>query len=112
MLDSYIRKASKYMVKAKAEADKSQDTEEIRTYLVNTFHMIRTAAVLVHPFAPRGTEMLYEYLQLPENVDLWSWENIFKGFSELLPDEEAHKLKFLEPKVDFFKRHPSQFAEK
>lgn len=112
VLDSYIRKASKYMVKAKAEADKSQDTEEIRTYLVNTFHMIRTAAVLVHPFAPRGTEMLYEYLQLPEAVDFWSWDNIFKGFSELLPDEDAHKLKFLEPKVDFFKRHPSQFAEK
>ncbi len=22
-----------------------------------------------------------------------------------------HKLKFLEPRVDFFKRHPSQFAQ-
>ena len=110
VLDSYIRKASKYMAKAKAEADKSEDEALRKKYLINTFHMIRTAAVLLHPLAPVGTEMVLDYLNCGE--DFWSWDNIFATFADILPGETSHKLKFLEPKVDFFKRHPSQFAQK
>ena len=106
VLDSYIRKASKYMAKAKNEADKSEDDSARRQYLIDTFHMIKTAAVLLHPLAPRGTEMIRDYMNLDES--LWSWDNIFGTLSEML-GTEGHKLKFLEPKVDFFTRHPSQF---
>ncbi|MGN0638023.1 MAG: methionine--tRNA ligase, partial [Huintestinicola sp.] len=106
VLDSYIRKASKYMSKAKNEADKSDDDTARRQYLIDTFHMIKTAAVLLHPLAPRGTEMIRDYMNLDES--LWSWDNIFSTLSEIL-GTEGHKLKFLEPKVDFFTRHPSQF---
>ncbi len=109
VLDSLIRQASKYMSKAKAAADKSGDTAEIKQYLVDTFRYIRTAAVLLHPFVPSGTEMLLDYLGMDESF--WSWDSIFKGFEELLPGEEMHKLKFLEPRVDFFRRHPSQFTQ-
>ena len=106
VLDSYIRKASKYMAKAKNEADKSDDDSARRQYLIDTFHMIKTAAVLLHPLAPRGTEMVRDYMNLDES--LWSWDNIFGTLSEML-GTDSHKLKFLEPKVDFFTRHPSQF---
>lgn len=109
VLDSYIRKASKYMAKAKAEADSSDDESVRRQFLINMFRIIRTAAVIVHPFAPKGTEMLYDYLCLDEKINFWSWDNIFFGFEKLLEGETSHKLKFLEPRVDFFARHKSQF---
>ena len=108
VLDSYIRKASKYMAKAKAEADKADDNELRRKWLVNVFHMIKTAAVLLHPIAPDGTEMVRDYMNLGD--ELWNWEHIFDTLSDtLLKGESEHELKFLEPRVDFFKRHESQF---
>ncbi|MCM1023755.1 MAG: class I tRNA ligase family protein [Prevotella sp.] len=111
VLDSYIRKASKYMAKAKAEADKADDNELRRKWLVNVFHMIKTAAVLLHPIAPFGTEMVREYLAVGE--DIWNWDYIFDPMSEnILAGEAEHELKFLEPRVDFFKRHESQFDAK
>ncbi len=111
VLDSYIRKASKYMAKAKAEADKADDNELRRKWLVNVFHMIKTAAVLLHPIAPFGTEMVREYLDVGN--DIWNWDNIFNPMADnILSGETEHKLKFLEPRMDFFKRHESQFEQK
>lgn len=108
VLDSYIRKASKYMAKAKAEADKADDNELRKKWLVNVFHMIKTAAVLLHPIAPVGTEMVRDYLNIGE--EMWNWDFIFDSLSDnILKGETEHEIKFLEPRVDFFKRHESQF---
>ncbi|MCM1328734.1 MAG: class I tRNA ligase family protein [Ruminococcus sp.] len=108
VLDSYIRKASKYMAKAKAEADKADDNELRRKWLTNVFHMIKTAAVLLHPIAPAGTEMVREYLNI--GGEMWNWDCIFDPLGEnILKGETSHEIKFLEPRVDFFKRHESQF---
>lgn len=107
VLDSYIRKASKYMAKNFGDADKNEDNELRRKTLINVFHMIRTAAVLLHPMAPKGTEMILEYLQLDKSF--WSWDKIFDTIGSFTEGKD-HKLKFLEPRVDFFTRHPSQFA--
>lgn len=107
VLDSYIRKASKYMAKNLGDADKNNDDELRRRTLVQLFHMIRTAAVLLHPMAPQGTEMILEYLQLDKSF--WSWDKIFDTISDFTGGKD-HKLKFLEPRVDFFTKHPSQFA--
>ena len=108
VLDSYIRKASKYMAKAKAEADKADDNELRKKWLVNVFHMIKTAAVLLHPIAPIGTEMVRDYLNIGEEI--WNWDCIFDGLADnILKGETEHEIKFLEPRVDFFKRHESQF---
>lgn len=107
VLDSYIRKASKYMAKNFGDADKNEDSELRRKTLINVFHMIRTAAVLLHPMAPKGTEMILEYLQLDKSF--WSWDKIFDTIASFTNGKD-HKLKFLEPRVDFFTRHPSQFA--
>ncbi|MBE6841301.1 MAG: methionine--tRNA ligase [Ruminococcus sp.] len=108
VLDTYIRKASKYMVKNLGDADKTENDELRRKTLVNVFHIIRTAAVLLHPMAPNGTEMILEYLGLDESF--WSWDRIFDTIADFTGGKE-YKLKFLEPRVDFFKRHPSQFAQ-
>ncbi len=105
VLDSYIRKASKYMAKALGDADKADDNELRRTALINVFHTIRTAAVLLHPMAPKGTEMVLEYLQLGE--DFWSWDKIFDTMADFTNGND-HKLKFLEPRVDCFTRPRSQ----
>lgn len=110
VLDSYIRKASKYMSKAKAEADKADDSELRKKWLVNVFHMIKTAAVLLHPIAPQGTEMVREYLNIGD--EMWNWDNIFDSLGDtVLKGKTAHEIKFLEPRTDFFKRHESQFEK-
>lgn len=108
VLDSYIRKMSKYMAKALGDADKADDNEQRRHALIQAFHMIRTAAVLLHPMAPKGTEMILEYLQLDRSF--WSWDRIFDSIAAFTDGKDS-KLKFLEPRVDFFTKHESQLGE-
>ena len=106
-VDAEIRKASKYMAKAKADADKADDNELRRKWMINVFHMIKTAAVLLHPIVPKGTEVVREYLCVDET--LWSWDRIFDTFASTLGGVTEHDIKFLEPRTDFFTRHESQF---
>lgn len=98
LMDEYIRNANKYWAKYIAEADKADDNELRMKVLRNAFHMVRVAAVLMHPVAPSGCEMLREYLGFGK--DFWSWDRIFDTLNDFA--EEGHKLKFLEPRVDFF----------
>ena len=66
-------------------------------------------AVLVHPIAPQGCEMFREYLNLGE--ELWNWDLILEPISAYVKDVEKHELRFLEPRVDFFKKHERQLEE-
>ncbi len=104
VLDSYIRSGSKYMSRALNGEGKSP--EEMKQALANVFHIVRTAAVLLHPMAPFGTEKLREYLCVDERI--WSWETVFEPLTYFVG--EGHKLKFLPPRTDFFTRHESQFS--
>lgn len=99
LMDAYIRNANKYWAKYIAEADKSGDNELRMKVLRNAFHMVRVAAVLMHPVAPKGCEMLREYLGFGK--DFWTWDRIFDTLNDFCGGEE-HELKFLEPRVDFF----------
>lgn len=99
LMDAYIRNANKYWAKYIAEADKADDNELRMKVLRNAFHMVRVAAVLMHPVAPKGCEMLREYLGFGK--DFWSWDRIFDTLNDFCGGEE-HELKFLEPRVDFF----------
>ena len=99
LMDAYIRNANKYWAKYIAEADKSDDNELRMKVLRNAFHMVRVAAVLMHPVAPKGCEMLREYLGFGK--DFWTWDRIFDTLNDFCGGEE-HELKFLEPRVDFF----------
>ncbi|MDC7220108.1 MAG: class I tRNA ligase family protein [Spirochaetales bacterium] len=104
ILDKYIRSVSKYWAK---NVKNDMEAEEITPVLVNVFHMVRTAILLLHPIAPEGTEMVREYLQA--NEDFFKWDNCFETIYHFVENPEDHELKFLEPRVDFFKKHSSQF---
>jgi len=78
----------------------------LRQALIDAFHRVRTAALMLHPIAPFGTEMIREYLGFDETF--WSWERAFNTVYAFMKDPGQHKLRFLEPRVDFFPKHPSQ----
>ena len=104
VLDKYIRSVSKYWAK---NVKNEMEAEEIGPILVNVFHMVRTAVLLLHPIAPEGTEMVREYLGASE--DFFNWDYCFEPVYRFVENGEDHRLKFLEPRVDFFPKHPSQF---
>ena len=106
LMDEYIRSANKYWSKNISAADAADDNEMRRKVLVNAFHMLKTATMLMHPIAPQGCEMLREYLNFGK--DFWSWDNIFKTCAELCGDESEHEIKFLEPRIDFFPMYRSE----
>ena len=106
LMDTYIRNINKFWSKNIKEAEDNNDDDLRMQVLADAFHMVRTAAVLMHPIAPEGTEMIREYLRLGE--EFWSWERIFEPVYSFMENPEEHRLKFLEPRVDFFKKHPSQ----
>ncbi len=54
-----------------------------------------------------GCEMVREYLGV--DARLWQWEYIFEPLAFFAGPN--HKIRFLEPRVDFFKKHPSQFDQ-
>lgn len=100
LMDEYIRNANKYWAKNIGEADKADNNDLRRQVLIDAFHMVRTAVSLMHPIAPKGCEMLREYLGFDESF--WSWDKIFDTFEYMCQGEAEHEIKFLEPRVDFF----------
>lgn len=109
LMDTYIRNINKLWSKNMKLAEESGETAQIAQVLIDGFHMVRTAAVLMHPIAPEGTEMIREYLQMDESF--WSWERIFEPVYAFMEDPQEHPLRFLEPRIDFFKKHPSQIKQ-
>ena len=100
LMDTYIRDANKFW--AKNIKDAEADTEKRNQVLIDTLHMVKTAMVLMHPVAPKGTELLCEYLGFGK--DIWNWEHVFETLTDLAKanGETEHRLKFLEPRFDFF----------
>ncbi len=106
LMDAYLRDANKNWAAETKRADAEND-EGIRSQiLADSFHVVRVAATLLHPFAPEGTEMVREYLGVDER--LWDWAYIFEPLSAFMGD--GHAFRFLEPRVDFFRKHPSQLG--
>ncbi len=108
LLDTFIRAINKRWADAMRRADTEGDDELRRQTLIDAFHSVRVALTLVHPIAPEGTEMARDYLNVDER--LWNWEHIFAPLPFFFADGAAHRFRFLEPRVDFFRRHPSQLA--
>jgi methionyl-tRNA synthetase len=109
LMDTFIRNINKYWSKNMRDAENNNNEELRRQTLVDTFHMVRAATVLMHPIAPEGTEMILEYLNLDESF--WNWDRIFDTIYTFIRNPQEHRLKFLEPRVDFFKKHPSQIMQ-
>jgi hypothetical protein len=53
--------------------------------------------------------MILEYLNLGK--EFWNWERIFEPIYSFMDNPQEHKLKFLEPRVDFFKKHATQIEQ-
>jgi len=112
LLDAYIRKINKDWARDMRKADADDDDALRGRVLSDTLHLLRTAAVLVHPVAPEGAEMIAEYL-LPDGDPgaFFSWDNIFLTLKELSGSPEPLTFKYLEQRTDFFKKHPTQLAD-
>lgn len=106
ILDDYIRKMNKYWANNMKAAEAGEDNTLRKQVLIDAFHAVRTAITLIHPIAPGSCEMVREYLNV--NEKLWSWDYIFEPIYTFMEDKSTHKLKYLEPRVDFFKKHESQ----
>lgn len=106
VLDNYIRKINKYWASNMKIAESTNNNQLREQVLIDAFHAVRTATTLIHPIAPSSCEMVREYLKV--NEKLWSWNYIFEPIYSFIEDVAAHKLKYLEPRVDFYKKHESQ----
>ena len=106
VLDSFIREINKHWVNNIKIAEKEENDALRRQILIDCFYGIKVIATLLHPIAPVGCEMVREYLNVDER--LWSWDYILEPLTELM--DENHEFKFLEPKVDFFKKLDCQFG--
>ncbi|MBF0359404.1 MAG: class I tRNA ligase family protein [Oligoflexia bacterium] len=111
IVDNYSRNINKFWTQYFLPGQPiSKDNPEQRQALIDAFHMVRVAMLLLHPIAPNGTEMVRDYLNLGDNF--WSWDDryLFATIYDLMSDDPlSHKIKTLEPRVDFFPKHPTQF---
>jgi methionyl-tRNA synthetase len=109
VLDNYVRNINKYWTRSMKRDAPGAPAEADGQTLIDAFHMVRVATVLMHPVAPEGTEMIREYLRLGE--EFWSWDRIFDTLDSFMQDPERHELKLLPPRVDFFPKHPGQIPQ-
>ena len=109
VLDDFIRTVNKHWVNNVKVADATGDMEFRKQLIADCFYACKVMAILIHPIAPEGCEMFREYLNFGEEV--WDWHYILEPVSFYVGDVEEHELKYLEPRVDFFKKHDCQFGE-
>jgi methionyl-tRNA synthetase len=101
VLDDYIRDVNKHW------ASNIKNEELKRKIIADCFYACKVIAILIHPIAPEGSEMFKDYLNVDD--ELWNWDKIFDPITSYFKDGENHKFKFLEPKVDFFKKLEYQY---
>lgn len=106
-LDVFIRNINKYWVK---EINSAVTEEKLAHLIVNTLQMIFVANTLLHPIAPNGTENVADYIGFDKDK-CFDWNNILGKFESVLDKNKKRKLKKLNAKEDFFKRHQSQLDE-
>ena len=102
-LDSFLRNINKYWTKN----FNSDDKEIEKKCIANTLHYAKVALVMLHGVAPRSCENVANYLGVDESI--FDFNRVCEPIYNWFEDKENHKPKFIEPKFDFFKKHPSQF---
>ena len=113
--DKLLRLANKRWSDASKTAKKLEGTDgdvAMTQALVDAFHELRVATVLMHGIVPAGCELICEYFDV-DPLAFFSWDNIFKStdeFIEALGEKPGtHEVKALPPRFDFFAKHESQF---
>ena len=105
VLGDFIRGINQCWSLAKPYADGCDEGLRRQT-LIDCFERVRVATILMYPIAPEGAEMVREYLGFGK--EFWSWDRIFDSIFTFMDDPVSHRLRTLEPRVDFFPKHPSQ----
>ena len=110
--DEYLRAANKRWSDASKAAKNAEDDNAMTQALVNAFHELRVATILMHGIVPAGCELICEYFDI-DPVSFFSWDHIFEStdcFIESLGEAAGeHAVKPLPPRFDFFAKHPSQY---
>jgi methionyl-tRNA synthetase len=106
VLDTYIRNMNKYWTNNIRLAETNDDSLLRKQILIDVFHAVRTAVTLIHPIAPESCELIKEYLKV--NEEIWNWDYIFEPIYKFIYTPEKHKIRFIEARFDFFKKHESQ----
>lgn len=113
--DELLRAANKRWSDASKGAKNAEGAEAdsaMTQALVDAFHQLRAATVLMHGIVPTGCEKICEHFAIAPEV-FFSWDNIFKTNDELVSElgeqPGKHAVKALPPRFDFFEKHPSQF---
>ncbi|MDR2493473.1 MAG: class I tRNA ligase family protein [Coriobacteriales bacterium] len=111
LADGFIRRANKYWTEGSRLI--AEDPTACRSVLGNAFYLLRAACLVMHPVAPEGTRMVFEYLELPvTEQEFFSWDHAFARLERFVGDaartKGAHPVRDLPPRTDFFCRHQSQ----
>ena len=110
--DEYLRAANKRWSDTSKAAKNAEDDNAMTQALVNAFHELRVATILMHGIVPAGCELICEYFDI-DPVSFFSWDHIFEStdcFIESLGETAGeHAVKPLPPRFDFFAKHPSQY---
>ena len=110
--DEFLRAANKRWSDASKAAKNAEDDKLMTQALVDAFHELRAATVLMHGIVPSGCEKICEHFAIAPEV-FFSWGHIFETCDELVAElgEQAgtHAIKVLPPRFDFFEKHPSQY---
>ncbi len=109
--DAYLRAANKRWsdaskaAKAAQKDDLAAGDELMRQALIDAFHELRVATVLMHGIVPEGCETICEHFAIAPEV-FFSWDHIFKTNDELVEmlgeKPGAHRVLALPPRFDFF----------
>jgi methionyl-tRNA synthetase len=109
LLDTAIRDINKHWTQSVRSTELNlNDDPNLRQAFVDNLHLIRTATVLLHPIAPRGTELIRQYLGFDDSF--WDWQSIHDPLQALARRRGHFNVQELPPRFDFFPKHPSQFA--
>ncbi|MBN2853295.1 MAG: class I tRNA ligase family protein [Clostridia bacterium] len=108
-LDSLIRMLSKYWTREISVADNNDDNAHREQILADSFYGIKATLSLLHPIVPTSAESAR--IDMGLNDSLWSWKHILEPITVHMDNPETHKLHFIEPRYDFFKKHDSQFGD-
>lgn len=110
--DEFLRAANKRWSDASKAAKNAEDDKLMTQALVDAFHELRAATVLMHGIVPSGCEKICEHFAIAPEA-FFSWEHIFETCDDLVAElgEQAgtHAIKVLPPRFDFFEKHPSQY---
>jgi len=101
----FVRFVTRHWSQTNPFYDDCAPDDRVRGF-VDGVHGMRTAILLFHSIAPRGTELVRHYLDVGE--ELWSWGHAFEPLTHFLQDPASHRFRELPEKFDFFEKHASQ----